>query len=368
MRSQLKVLAERQGSSPVPGLPSSRSAQSLMQTMLRFVDPALEARFQKDGYVTVQLFSADEADVLRERFAELQSGRTLSGNVPDGSFYTTVFERDEEFKEANDAVVREAATSRISRILDNAQMLAASFHTKVPGAPEVLLHQHPPFTDQPFERSLWCWCALDDCGAEAGTLRVVPGSHHLYRYLRTVDRTDFFADYRQELSETLAIPVPLRKGEAILFENSLIHGSAPNRSAAARPVVNSLWAGKGARQVVYREDGTGRVQIIDGDFTKVTGDKLVEKGLDGVAGEVLRTLPGWSRHASFDEVRLLLAAKRRATETFDPLEALDRERPLPPPPPQPRSRPRLGLRSAARLLPAGIRTRLRRRFGGTTAR
>ncbi len=327
--------------------------------MLRFLDPALEARFERDGYTTVQLFSDEEADALAARFAELQSGRSMAGNVPDGSFYSTVFERDESFRAAHDAVIRTSVAPRIPAIVEGAQILFTALQTKTPGSPAVLLHQHPPFTDQPFERSVLCWCALKDCAAEAGTLTVVPGSHHLYRYLRTVDQGDFFGDYRQALSEAYAIPVPLRKGEAILFENSLIHGSTPNISKTQRPVMFSVFTREGAGLVAYRLDGAAdRVQIISGGLPQLTGDQLVENGLDDIAGVVTRTLPNWSRRATLEEVSLLLAANRRATESFDPLEALDRERAR-----RPQPRPRaFRWRSLGRFLPAALRTSLRRRF------
>lgn len=289
--------------------------------MIRFRDPDLEDRFARDGYVTVSLFEADEADALAARFTTLQSGRAMAGNVPDGSFYSTVFERDAAFRTALDAIVRAEVAPRLPAILDGADMLAASFHTKVPGAPEVVLHQHPPFIAAPFERSLWCWCALAGCDGDGGTLMVVPGSHHLTRYLRTIDGGDFFADYRQALADEFAVPVPLRKGEAILFENSLIHGSTPNRTASSRPVVNVLMVPQGASQVLYRAAGD-QVEVIGGGVEAVVGDKLIEQGMDGVAGPVLRSLPAWSRRATLPEVRSLLAAGARATEDFDPLDAL----------------------------------------------
>lgn len=326
--------------------------------MLRFLDPELEARFERDGYVTVQLFEPEEAEAIAARFAALQGGRPMAGNVPDGSFYTTVFECDPEVKEAHDAIVRESVAPRIPAVVEDARMLVAAFHNKVPGSAEVPLHQHPPFTDRPFERSIWCWCALGDCGADGGTLSVIPGSHHLYRYLRTVDQIDFFADYRETLSDALAVAVPLGKGSAILFENSLLHGSTANRTDAQRPVMATFLAREGAQHVVYKLDGKDCVQALGGDFAKVTGDKLVEKGLDQVFGQVVRSLPNWSRKASFYEVQLLLAAKRRATEDFDPLEAITRERPAPPPPRRP-----FRWRSLGRFLPAGVRAGLRRRFG-----
>jgi len=184
------------------------------------------------------------------------------------------------------------------------------------------LHQHPPLTEEPFGRTYVCWCPMAHADAKSGTLMVVPGSHRLYNYVRLSDEGEFFAAYRDELSNEHAVTVPVRAGEAVIFDNNLIHGSSANTTGTPRTAVIAAILPAASHHCVYKREPSGEIAVLyDGDDSY---KMVIEPGQLALrpAGEVVRRLPAWNRKARFDEFRKLLKAGRRADEQHDPLVEL----------------------------------------------
>ena len=76
------------------------------------------------------------------------------------------------------------------------------------------------------------WTAIDDCDAENGALLIVPKTNHLP--IACPDVADARISYTSHL---VPVPkghkaqlVPMKAGDTLFFNGSLIHGSGPNRS------------------------------------------------------------------------------------------------------------------------------------------
>jgi hypothetical protein len=83
------------------------------------------------------------------------------------------------------------------------------------------------------------WVALDRSDAGNGCLHVVPGSHRRrdYRYVPREDDSDPFfpvAVDPGEIDPAAAVPIELDRGEFVMFDAWLVHGSEANRSERPR--------------------------------------------------------------------------------------------------------------------------------------
>jgi phytanoyl-CoA hydroxylase len=87
-------------------------------------------------------------------------------------------------------------------------------------------------TPAPF---LQVWTALDDCGPEAGCLRVIPGSHK--DGLASVEGGVIPAEILQPHMHR-AVALPAVAGEVILVHNHLWHSAPVNRCGQARRTVS----------------------------------------------------------------------------------------------------------------------------------
>jgi hypothetical protein len=293
--------------------------------VLRFRDAALQQEFDRHGFVIRRMLDDAQLERARAALGETSAGREFARNDAEKVYFNSMFDRDQQFRgryrQAMEAILRPS----LDHMLTGMRIFETSLLYK-PGQSGVLnLHQHVPLTARPFATTIFCWCALEDTDESNGALKVVPGSHLLLRRLRTLETGEFFEDYRDEITR-LAVPIRLKAGEAILFENSLLHGAYPNGTGAARPVVCSIMLGEDDVHTVYKQEANGDVAVIDDDYSEIQCHTMVPGAPDRPPGRVLRTLPAWDVKPSFKEFRQLLKRGRRASEDRDPLAELRAER------------------------------------------
>lgn len=81
--------------------------------------------------------------------------------------------------------------------------------------------------------------ALSDCGADAGCLRVIPGSHKWgsLPHQDTEDDSSILARGQYisvDFDKSKAVDLPLRAGEMALINHAIVHGSGPNTAVDRR--------------------------------------------------------------------------------------------------------------------------------------
>lgn len=295
--------------------------------MVKFRDPAAQAEFEKQGFVVRRLLSDEEVRGARQRLEAAGMGRSFERNDWEDSYYNSMFEREEGFQRRFRQAMGDLFHPRLDLLLDHGRYFETSLLYKPAQSRELKLHQHVPLTEKPFAHSIFCWCPLEDADETSGTLMVVPGSHLMLRFIRTLKTEEFFMDYRAELTRRHAVPVPLKAGEAILFENSLLHGSYPNHGDSSRPVVLTIVLEQGAVHALYKHEASGETIVVDDDYDEVQCHTMMPGGEEKISGRVIRRLPAWDGKPTLEEFEILLRRGRKASETVDPLAELRAEKP-----------------------------------------
>ncbi len=120
----------------------------------------------------------------------------------------------------------------VERLLGPAYAAQSMFYFKPPGARGQALHQDNSFLQAHPETCLAAWIAVDDCDAENGALRVVPGSHRIQLLcLEPADETMSFTSGQVPVPEDVEIvQTTMQAGDVLFFHGSLVHGSHPNTS------------------------------------------------------------------------------------------------------------------------------------------
>lgn len=240
-------------SSPAP--PESSAARALGAT---FSDPALQRRFERDGYAVLPGLDADDLAAFRSVWEQIQDGTS------DG-FRSDVIGRSPE---AGALIERELGPTwdrLIERDLVDHRRFLVSFLTKWPGEGSQLdLHQDWTYADERSDRTVSFWIALDDCSAELGNgpLYVIPGSHDLVDAYRGPAVTDWFGDLRQQLADHL-VPIDVRAGDAVILDNALLHESPPNRTDAPRRAIAAAVAPTQARFLFAAPGDADEVVLVD---------------------------------------------------------------------------------------------------------
>ena len=109
-------------------------------------------------------------------------------------------------------------------------------------------------------------CALPilvDLTVENGALFVLPGSHRLMPTYRGSSIREFFSDIMDDMLDYLH-PVLVKAGQAVIFDQSIIHYSPPNYSDKIRIVTNTYICHKNTEFRTYFWDNTTEEKFVEG--------------------------------------------------------------------------------------------------------
>lgn len=293
--------------------------------MVKFRDAGTQAEFDRNGFVVRRILTDEEVTRARASLDCAAAGRSFERNDCEDSYYNSMFEREPVFQTRFRDAMGQIFHPRLDAMLSDTRYFETSLLYKPQNSRALNVHQHVPLTEKPFATSVFCWCALEDCDETSGTLLLVPRSHHLLRFIRTLQTDEYFLDYRDEVTRRHAVAVPVKAGEAILFENSLLHGSVANVSGRARRAVLTIVMHEGAQHVLYQHDDNGDAVMLDNDFDEIQCQTMFPGGRQVPAREMGR-LPGWDDKPTLEEFETLLGRGQRASEDFDPLAELRAER------------------------------------------
>ena len=231
-----------------------------------FRDDDLQARFERDGYVVVEGFlTADEVQALRDAYF------ARSHDLGHG-FHATMHSRMTDYRRAVSGDIASVFTPKADDLLDDYRQLVSNYTVKEPG-PESFFDFHLDWNmvDERASRSVTIWCPLEDTNARNGNLWVLEESHTLPDSYRCgpglallFDEAAPFAHRRFKKRA-----LPMRAGDAIIYDHKLFHGSPPNLTDAPRLAINQAMCAADVETVHYRYDPSTRemaVHVVDDDF------------------------------------------------------------------------------------------------------
>lgn len=261
-----------------PAWPTLRSSRP-QPRRYGVADPTLAAALSERGYVVLPFLDDEQLATLRRVHED--SG-PAPGDPRTGLFNDT-WSTDVAWKRAVSARLTELLGGPVHRVVGDHRALGFAHIVKWPGDPgAVVAHRDPTFVDERRHRSLMLWIALDDVDEDNGALWVVPGSHRGARGVR-VHQSPANVDTSITPGDGgPAVAVPLRAGEAVLYDHALVHLSAPNHSGVARWAVACplVPADATPRYAVPVDDTEARVVEIDEEF--FIGHRLCSLDVDAV--------------------------------------------------------------------------------------
>lgn len=203
------------------------------------VDSESQELLDRYGFVVVPFLDRTTMDQVREIYRDC-------GPAPDDpgvALYFGFHSASLEYKRRVSDAVKAVLEPKCAELLVDHAIYLAMFITKWPGENSGFgPHQDPTLVDERRFRGVSVWTPLVPTGVagqpDNGVLHVVPGSHEFVSgtRVRNVDRS-VFADHEAAILEH-GVAVPTEPGEAIVFDNRVLHYSHPNQTDAPRPVVS----------------------------------------------------------------------------------------------------------------------------------
>jgi ectoine hydroxylase-related dioxygenase (phytanoyl-CoA dioxygenase family) len=221
-----------------------------MNNCLRNSD--LAAKLEKDGFVLVPFLNSTQVEQLKNIYSKIDV-------KTDQLFWSSSFLASNEQKRQISEEVGACLQSSVGEILSDHKPLGSTFLTKFPGQySEMPIHQDWTVVDETQYGSYTIWVALTDTTAENGALQVIPGSHRLSNALRSPSLPVSFENLRTELRAYLKM-LPMKAGEALIFNHALLHSSPANTSADPRVAVTFGFVPKEASLCMYYAAENGKV-------------------------------------------------------------------------------------------------------------
>jgi hypothetical protein len=212
-----------------------------------FIDANHQSEFNENGFVVLPFYNAEEVQELLALFNRLH---------PDGvtGFYTTTFMEDVDFRNEIDQAIQRIGMRSINRYFKDYKLYCGSFIVKAPGPKsELILHQDMSLVDEQKFTGTNIWSPLVDLTPENGAIEVLKKSHRIFQTYRGASLPDIY-DGCVELVKSYMEPMHLQAGEALIFDQSMIHYSPPNLSQHLRPTVNTFITHRDAKiQIAYRD-------------------------------------------------------------------------------------------------------------------
>jgi len=254
-------------------------------------DSNLKKELHEIGYVVHGNIGAENISKLKALYQELHKFNTPKG----GNFYS-LYSDDLTYRKKVHDTIGNILYPFYDELFINYKSVINSFIIKVPGPEsEFTLHQDSTGLDELTYSPLSIWIPLQDTNMENGTLCVVPKSHGFFYPFRGISFSSPFQHF-ENLLRAYLVPLDLKSGDIVMFDNRIVHYSHLNKSNTDRVVVMSgLFPKEAKLEACYRDESVSdspiEVYSQPEDFLLTNTTFFKDCTARPVIGKVVRTLP-----------------------------------------------------------------------------
>jgi hypothetical protein len=233
-----------------------------------FRDAAMQEEFEKNGFVIVDFYTSEEVEEVKALYHKLHP-------KDEEGFFPSTFSKDKNYRETTDSELRRIGDRRFNELLMDFQVINGSFIVKSPGQDSYLhVHQDMTLVDESEFTGINIWTTTVDLTDSNGVLYALPGSHRFYPSYRGHTLRGFYDGIQEEIKDYMTAYY-LRAGQAVIFDQSIIHFSPPNLGDQIRIVSNVYFTHKEARFLIcYHKkndsEWMNRVELFEQDMSFMT--------------------------------------------------------------------------------------------------
>ena len=230
-----------------------------------FRDQAHQEQFEREGYIVLPFYNVEEIAELNSLYESIQP-KEYEG------FFPSTFSQDKNYRTQADIGIKKACERSIEKYLQDIKVICGSFIVKR-SIPEsaMCVHQDMTLVDESKYTGINIWVPLIDLDDNNGTLEVLPGSHRIFPSYRGSSIKGIYEECNDEIKKYLVRVYP-KAGEAIFFDQSIIHYSEANRSGKNRIVTNTYFTHQEAtfQTCYWSKDYGSKVELFEQSETFMT--------------------------------------------------------------------------------------------------
>ncbi len=221
-----------------------------------FKDKILQEELERNGYVIIPFLKEDEVDDLNNFYDTTHNGKEPPNFIEN--IHMTSWCLNVDYKLSVTNGLKEILNKSADNHFDDVRTLNHVFIIKRKGNDTTFkVHQDWSVIDETKYQSVNVWIPMHDVNEDSGALWLVKGSHKINRKIRGAGY--LFPDYSSftEELQKQAISVKLKRGEAVVFYHSVIHGSPPNKTEPLRKAACFTVIPKQAPLAIYFQKKEG---------------------------------------------------------------------------------------------------------------
>ena len=213
-----------------------------------------------EGYITFPFLKESDIKKLQVYYEQFQKEELTH-------FYSSTHSPDFEFRKLTSDFIKSVIEPLLPDVLKDYKLLGGAFVVKPANGKGILQpHQDWNLVDESKGRSYNLWIPLVDVTVENGAVFVLPKSHSKIKTYRGPGVESIFTNIEQEVWGDLK-PLPMKAGEALLYDHALLHGSPPNRTSTYRLGVVLGVVNKNVElQLIGKNKGIMKSYICDENF------------------------------------------------------------------------------------------------------
>ena len=227
-----------------------------------FHDTLLQRDFDDKGYVILRGFlNTKDIEALLAVFSKFSDEYS-------GPFHTSHFSSNTAYKQKVHDTIKEVMFLKAAEYLNDFEPLFGNFMIKSPD-PEVAMDLHADwaYVDEHKFRSAAIWIPLVDVDAQNGCLGIIEGSHKVTNAIRGPGIRQSARIHDNEWAKRYGKLIPMKAGDAIIYDHALLHYSPPNKTENIRPAINfSLKPASATPWLHYFQlEGTDEIELYSVD-------------------------------------------------------------------------------------------------------
>lgn len=221
-----------------------------------FKDDKHQQEFEKNGFVILPFYTPDEIAELEALYHRLHP-------QDEKGFFPSTFSRDINYRYEADREIRRIGQRSIDNYCTDVKVVCGSFIVKSPGPDSgMCVHQDMSLVDESKYTGVNIWVPLVDLTVENGGLFAIPGSHRVVPTYRGSTIPEFFGPVMDDMLDYLQ-PILVKAGQAVIFDQSIIHFSPPNFSDSIRIVTNTYFTHKTTEFRTYYFDKENHTDCVE---------------------------------------------------------------------------------------------------------
>ncbi|MFT4543881.1 MAG: hypothetical protein ACI9EQ_000331 [Bacteroidia bacterium] len=231
------------------------------QTVIR--DKTISNEVEEIGFSVKNMIPEESISELLELYSD-----THQINEEHGGMFYSVYSQNLDYRKQIHDKIGAILAPIVREQFKDYRVLLNSFVIKASGSKsEFCMHQDTTGLDELTHSPVSLWIPLDDVDESNGCLWVLPKSHGFFSPYRSISFPAPYEEIQDDVKRYLQ-PVKMKKGEALFFDNRLVHHSFGNETGKTRiAVVCGLFPQDAKLLTCHKPESTlaGKVELIEHD-------------------------------------------------------------------------------------------------------